>query len=550
MLQEGQDVRAEGTKNLFPPATLRNGARGVNALTDLAAQAERAELPRSDNRQRGVHKRESAGVWLRRGTYLALLLLGAGAPFAPHFVQFVSRVAFALWLTRALLDRRQFQRQALFLPLLIFFAVAGLSALFSYDPLLSWTRLGWFGMGMLILIVPNTVQSRRELKLLVSVLLAAGFISGVRTAWQYTAGIGTKLAYVRRDCALAGDGLWSGDMIQEINGQRTRTQDQWKQALQLTRRASKLKLHVARTYPLQHFDVVIARSDLDNWLADPTAALARGRPLRAQGGFYNSIPYAGLMMVLAGLACGLWLSAPNLALRFALGALTVLLSACLLLTVTRAYIVALLVSIFLMLCVGQRRRRMSLVLILLGIAVTLVWARQTRHLARWYGEEDSSRVMMWRDSPRLILHHPLIGIGWDSVFSHGLRWNLQAYRTYPDKVSHFHSTPIQIAVDAGVLGLAAWFWLLAAWFRLLIRDLRLARDKDWFSRGLALGLSGSAAGFVIASTVHYTLGDGEVMGTLWLLMGCALALCCQLEANATAFSRHSLEKTGAGWSAQ
>ena len=505
----------------------------MHTLTDLAAPANHAELPGAANRQYRVRKRESAAVWLRRGAYLALLLVALGAPFAPHFVQFVSRVAFALWLTCALFDRRLLQRQALFLPFLVFFSAAGLSALFSFDPLLSWTRVGWFGMGVLILIVTGTVQSGRELKLLVSVLLAAGFISGIQTAWQYTAGIGTKLVYVRRDCALAGDGLWSGDMIQEINGHRTRTPAQWKRALQLTRRDTNLKLRVARTYPLQHFDVVIARSDLDNWLADPTAALARGTPLRAQGGFYNSIPYAGLMMVLAAVACGLWLSVPSLAGRLALGALTALFSACLLLTVTRAYIVALLISFLLMFCLGQRRRRMSLALVLLGIAAALLWARETRHLPRWYGEEDSSRVMMWRDSPRLIVQHPLLGIGWDSVFSHGRQWNLQAYKAYPNKLSHFHSTPIQIAVDAGVAGLAVWFWLLGAWFRLLIRNLRLACDKDWFSRGLALGLFGSAAGFVIASTVHYTLGDGEVMGALWLLMGCAVALGCQLRQTAT-----------------
>ncbi|HYL95515.1 MAG TPA: O-antigen ligase family protein, partial [Terriglobales bacterium] len=404
----------------------------------------RAESPGGHSRQYRVRKRESAAVWLRRSAYFALLLVAAGAPFAPHLVQFVSRVAFALWLTCALIDRQLLRRQALFLPFLVFLGTAGLSALFSYDPLLSWTRLGWFGMGVLVLIVPGTVQNSRELKLLVGVLLAAGFISGVRTAWQYTAGIGTKLAYVRRDCALAGDGLWSGDMIQEINGHRTRTPGQWKRALQLTRHDTNLRLHVARTYPLQHFDVVIARSDLDNWLANPTAALARGTPLRAQGGFYNSIPYAGLVMVLASMACGLWLSAPNLVGRFALGAVTALFSACLLLTVTRAYIVALLVSFLLMFCLGQRRRRMSLIFILLGIAAALFWARETRHLPRWYGEEDGSRVMMWRDSPRLILHHPLLGIGWDSVFSHGRQWNLQAYKAYPNKLSHFHSTPIQI----------------------------------------------------------------------------------------------------------
>ena len=508
------------------------GAPGVTTVAEPAAQASRAAQPGAESRKYYVRRRDALVVWLRRGAYLALLLIAAGAPFAPHFVQFVSRVAFALWLAGAVAERRLLRRQPLFLPFLAFFAVGGLSALFSYDPLLSWTRLGWFGMGVLILVVPGTVHGGRELKLLVTVLLAAGFISGLRTAWQYTAGIGTRLVYVRRDCALAGDGLWSGDMIQEINGRRTRTPGQWKRALQLTRQDQKLKLHVARTYPLRHFDVVIARSDLDSWLADPSAALARGRPLRAQGGFYNSIPYAGLLMVLAAVACGLWLSAPNFARRFPLGALTGLLSACLLLTVTRAYIVALLISFLLMFCVGQRLRRMSLVLILLGIAAALVWTRDMRHLSRWYGEEDGSRVMMWEDSPRLILRHPLLGIGWDSVFSHGRQWSLQAYKAYPQKLSHFHSTPLQIAVDAGAVGLAVWLWLVAAWLRLLVRNLRLVRDKDWFSRGLALALFGSAVGFVIASLVHYTLGDGEVMGTLWMLMGCAVVLDCQLQPTA------------------
>ncbi len=483
-----------------------------------------------DFQERRFRVRELWAGRLDRTTFLLLLLMVAEAPFAPHFVQFVSRAAFGLWAARVVVGHRRLKRQPMFLPFLTFFAIAGLAALFSDDPLLSWTRLGWFGMGVLILVVPYAIRSRRNLLMLVTVLLASSFISGIRTAWQYSVGIGTKLVYVRRDCPLAGDGLWSGDMIQEINGHRTRTPHQWKKALQLTQHDPKLKLHIARTYPLQHFEVVIQRTDLDNWLADPTASLARGTPLRAQGGFYNSIPYAGLLMVLTALCCGLLLHAPRLASQIALGTLAVLLAASLWLTMTRAYIVALLISLLLMLwqSTGQRLRRISFLAIIVGAVATLAWTRDTRHLVRWYDEQDQSRIMMWEDSPRLMLRHPLLGIGWDSVFSHGLQWKLRAYTTYPTRLIHFHSTPLQIAVDSGVVGLAAWLWLMVAWVRLLFHNLRLARRADWFSRGLALGLMGSAAGFVIASLVHYTLGDGEVMGTLWLLMGCAVALHHQL----------------------
>ena len=504
---------------------------GVVVLSPVASKEHSGAIAELDHQGHRFQARQIWAEQLRWALFLLLLLSVAAAPFAPHFVQLVSRVALGCWIARLLLIRQGVKGKPLFLPFLTFLGIAGLSALSSYDPLLSWTRVGWFGMGVLILIVPDVVQSRRNLKLLILVLLVSSSISGIRTAWQYTVGIGTKLVNVRRDCPLAGDGLWSGDMIQKINGHRTRTPSQWRRALQITRRDQKLMLQVARSYPLQHFEVVIERAHMDGWLADPTASVARATPLRAQGGFYNSIPYAGLLMVLGALSWGLFLTAPTLPSRVALGSLTVLLATSLWLTVTRAYIVALLISVLLMLSqsAGQKLRRISLLAIMLAVAGTLAWTRQARDLPDWYGEQNQARIMMWEDSPRLILRHPVLGIGWDSVFSHGLQWNLQAYKAYPDKLSHFHSTPIQIAVDCGIVGLAAWAWLLVSCGRLLVRNLELSRKQDWFSRGLALGLLGSAAGFVIASLVHYTLGDGEVMGTLWFLMGCAVALHAQLQ---------------------
>jgi hypothetical protein len=48
--------------------------------------------------------------------------------------------------------------------------------------------------------------------------------------------------------------------------------------------------------------------------------------------------------------------------------------------------------------------------------------------------------------------------------------------------------------------------------------------SDWFVRGSLLGILGGAIGFVLASSIHYTLGDGEVMMLFWLLMGVAMAV--------------------------
>ena len=52
----------------------------------------------------------------------------------------------------------------------------------------------------------------------------------------------------------------------------------------------------------------------------------------------------------------------------------------------------------------------------------------------------------------------------DSVERHGRELGIRAYERYPKLKSHFHSTPIQIAAESGLLALAAWIWLMAACF--------------------------------------------------------------------------------------
>jgi uncharacterized membrane protein YeaQ/YmgE (transglycosylase-associated protein family) len=60
--------------------------------------------------------------------------------------------------------------------------------------------------------------------------------------------------------------------------------------------------------------------------------------------------------------------------------------------------------------------------------------------------------------------------------------------------------------------------------RLLTKLLTANFRGDWFSRGLTYGIFGSTIAFLLGSIVHYTLGDGEVMALMWLLMGAAVVL--------------------------
>jgi len=196
-----------------------------------------------------------------------------------------------------------------------------------------------------------------------------------------------------------------------------------------------------------------------------------------------------------------------------------------------------------------------------AMVVGAVWLRKERGVY-WYSQDDAGtqfRLLMWRDSPRLIREHPLLGIGPDSELGDTRRWNLEAYRRYP-LVGHFHSSPIEIAVTCGLPALAALVWLLAAYFHLLIGLLRRFERRfagelgtgaslypvpnrtgaapnttgaaptrahdvaEWFSRGLVLGFLGGAIALVISSFVHYIVGDAEVMILVWMSMAVAVGL--------------------------
>jgi O-antigen ligase len=232
-------------------------------------------------------------------------------------------------------------------------------------------------------------------------------------------------------------------------------------------------------------------------------------------------------MLLAMIAWGVLLASPRdrWLTRVILGATFSSLVASLWATVTRAYLLALLVACFFLLCRSfrWRVRLIAAAIIILAIGVSSIWIRDKRRLG-WLDEDDGYRTMMWKDSIGLIAKHPILGVGWDSVFTHGKAWGLEAYQRFPKRASHFHSTPIQIAVDSGILGLAAWCWLMAVYLRLLTKLLTANSRGDWFSRGLTYGIFGSTIAFLLGSIVHYTLGDGEVMALMWLLMGAAVVL--------------------------
>jgi hypothetical protein len=479
----------------------------------------------------GLHDRKFWIVWLEHAIYFALLALVIAEPFSTPTVLIIFRAALGLWVLKLALSGFRVRRVPLVLPLLLFFAGAGVSTIFTFAPLLSWVRLGWYSMALIFLLVTENVKTSTQLKWLVTALLLASSVSAIQTGWQFTAGIGTKLLYVPPG-PMREAGLRPRDIVREINGHSVRRPWLWRRALRLTQHDAVLRMRVARPYPggLHYFYTALPRAAVDEWLRSPGQLVTEGYPLRAQGRFYHAIPYAGMLMVIGALCWGLLLTSgcARTLVRVLLTLIFVALAASLWATVTRSYVLALLVGCLITLWMTARPR-MRVVAILAAIAILLAgsfWIRDQRRLS-WFSSSEPGtefRMMMWKASPRLIRQHPLLGIGLDSVQLPGNRFNIAAYKIFPLRGGHFHSTYIELAVDCGLPVLGLWLWLMVAYFRHLRRLLRASAQAPWFYRGLALGIFASALAFYLGCLVQYTLGDGEVMPLVWLFMGLSVVL--------------------------
>lgn len=477
-----------------------------------------------------------------------MVVLVLAIPHPTAAVLYSYRAIWFLWAVRLLLGKNSLRFRPLYLPAFAFALLAFLATVHSYEPLLSWNRVERYMEVLLVIPLAENLRCMRRIKLLVALLLASSMVSALRTGYQYVHGIGTKLVGVPPKSDLGRYGILSDDMVQAINGHPTRTLAQWKTALQETRNDAQLHLRLARAWPYyERVDRVIPRAALDEWLAWPAAKVALGRPVRAQGHFYHYVPYAGLVMELGLIAFGLLLATPweRVGLRVILGIVFLALLACLVETVSRAHLGALLLACLVVFCIQVRgwARAAAIMAFVVALIGGSVWLRKERGVS-WYSSGDVSieyRLLMWRDSVRLMREHPLLGIGPDSELGDTVRWNLEAYRRYP-LIGHFHSSPIEIAVTCGLPALAAFVWLLAEYFALLIRLLRrlgagltrgqsagLEQSAGWFPRGLVLGLLGGAIALVVTSPVHFIVGDAEVMIVVWFSMGLAVAM-AQLEA--------------------
>jgi O-antigen ligase len=168
-----------------------------------------------------------------------------------------------------------------------------------------------------------------------------------------------------------------------------------------------------------------------------------------------------------------------------------------------------------------RRGRWLLVgglLVLAGAA--LLAPPELRHRFLSMADPDESgvreRVYMWKSGFAMWRERPLLGVGPGGVKREYSRYALP--EAVKKRTGHVHNTPLQILVERGLLGLAAWLWIWVAFYSQAIRLLRRLPDDARPERALVAGSLAAITGFLVGGLSEHNFGDSEVVMVAWALM--------------------------------
>ena len=132
------------------------------------------------------------------------------------------------------------------------------------------------------------------------------------------------------------------------------------------------------------------------------------------------------------------------------------------------------------------------------------------------------RVAMISAGVALVGEHPIVGVGPGQV-----------KRLYPQyapayavrrHTSHVHNTPLQIAVERGLVGMALWLWIFGAFFARVLATWRRLPAAAVHDRALVAGCAAAIVTFLIGGLFEHNFGDTEVLLVAMSLMALPLVI--------------------------
>ncbi len=248
---------------------------------------------------------------------------------------------------------------------------------------------------------------------------------------------------------------------------------------------------------------------------------------RTHGSFSTPMTFGSILLVLCSLSFAVFVGrGVTRRFRVALGVATAVILAALLVSFTRSSWIGTLVSVVVILAFLRRRLIVLFVAALVALFLLLPPVYRERVQTMWsptFGT-NVQRLEMLSASWRMFKDHPLLGVGTMDLG--------ELYRQYKPPTAvfihgHMHNNFVQIAVQMGLVGLAAFIFLLVFFYRLLARNLKLGLPPP--ERALVVGSIGALTGFLVNGLFDWNFGDAEAVTMLFIVIGANLALALHAE---------------------
>lgn len=273
---------------------------------------------------------------------------------------------------------------------------------------------------------------------------------------------------------------------------------------------------------VQHFTGL----DLAKQLVGKPAALdpfwfGREEGFRTKGFHPSGITYAhNLLFPLSIMTAWVFSSVLSWQQRLLLvGGWTVMILA-LLFSLTRGVWVAYVVVLFLLGIVKGGKALLGVtggVFLLGGLLFSAGLGVQERAWQAFDLKENLGRSQIWVANLDMLKDRPLFGWGYGNY----RKFRDPYYQRYPkaNHSGHAHNSFLQIAVDSGLVGLAAFLAFFVVLLRTGWQAYRLLPPTAEPLRSFALGAWLSIIGFLIGGMTQHNFGDAEVVIVMWTVAG-------------------------------
>jgi O-antigen ligase len=235
---------------------------------------------------------------------------------------------------------------------------------------------------------------------------------------------------------------------------------------------------------------------------------------------YTSANAVALFLVpLLAVAASLLLFARDRRERLAAAIFLVIAGAATLLSFSRGGYLALAVMALLLAALHQRRVILIPAAVVVGVAVSLLppVASRLGHEFDFTDPNNSlaERFRLWGATLRMLRDHPIFGTGLSGFAS-----TIDRYRqgVYTEHLIYPHNIVLNFWSETGLLGLAAFAWILVAGLRLTWRGWRLAAEA-W--RPIELGVFLALLGIIVHGLVDVPYWKNDLSVDFGILLGLA-----------------------------